>query len=64
MRNQNVTTPPMYIKTKALGLVQKMNISEVNASYRWCEGFTKRYQLKSIQLFGEGGSFDMIDPVL
>lgn len=64
MRSQSVTLPPMYVKQKALEIAKVKNIEEFTASNGWYEGFIKRYQLKSIQLFGEGGSLDKSDPAL
>ena len=54
----------MYVKRKALEIAQILNIQEFTASNGWYEKFIKRYQINSIQLYGEGGSLDKSDPAL
>lgn len=64
LRVANVPCPPSIIQVQAKEIANKLNILDFKASNGWLENFLKRFNLKTINLFGEGGEVNKDDPTL
>lgn len=63
MREQGITLPPQMVRAKAKEISQIMSIDFADSNH-WYDKFIKRFGLRSINLYGEGGKNDRSFPKL
>ena len=63
-RLDNISLPPSLIQNKAKDLAMKLSLDDFKCSPGWYSGFSKRFNLQTASLFGEGGDVDKNDPQL